>query len=85
MDCTTQTTKLRVTVTGDFDKNAVRRMLYALGRLGSVAKRHFFPKADKLPAAAQFDVTTVHDVAELKTVLERISGVHQVTTGANDA
>ena len=85
MDCTTQTKMLRVTVTGDFDKNAVRRMERALGKFGNVEKRHFFAKAEKLPAAAQFDVTTACDSSELKSVLERISGVHTVNIGANDA
>ena len=85
VDCTTQTKTLRVTVTGDFNKNAVRRMKYALRKLGGVEKRHFFPKAEGLPAAAQFDVTTVYDAAELKSVLERISGVEAITVGANDA
>ena len=85
MNTTIVSEMFRLTITGDFDKKAVRRMSARLAKFGSVKKNFFFPKSKTLKAGVQFSVTTVHNVADLKTVLEQISGVTKVHVEANHA
>ncbi|OGG50861.1 hypothetical protein A2763_00800 [Candidatus Kaiserbacteria bacterium RIFCSPHIGHO2_01_FULL_54_36] len=85
VDSTSQCTRLLVTVTGDFDKNGVRRIRYALGKFGSVEQILSFPRAGNLRAAAKFAVTTAHDAVEIETALRAIREVRTVTMGANHA
>lgn len=75
----------KVTITGNFDYEAYLRMSGLLNKFGNVRSTFFDEKSKTRPAAATFWVSILHDADDLKTVLEQTSGVHLVTTEANDA